>query len=46
MGRAIRFVAIILLGACLGAAVMVHVCQPLKLIQEKEVLQADLKTLS
>ena len=46
MGRTIRFVAIILLGACLGAAVMVYICQPLELIQKNNDLRADVRMLS
>jgi len=44
--RIVRFLAIIFLGACLGAALMVHICQPLTLIQENEELQADVAGLS
>jgi len=44
--RIVRFVAIILLGACLGAAVMVQICQPVKLMQENSDLQADVRMLS
>jgi len=44
--RTIRFLAIILLGACLGAALMLHICQPLELARENEKLQADVRLLS